>query len=103
MLIIIFLTKSLSLYFFYRERVIGARDGELLNVLKSLEARKEVKKENILSMMVLGEGESGKKGIKKLRFIFFIYYFIYYFIYFFFFFRKNNPSPNTFWIKIKKI
>eukprot|EP00009_Paramoeba_aestuarina_P007347 CAMPEP_0201517496 /NCGR_PEP_ID=MMETSP0161_2-20130828/8583_1 /ASSEMBLY_ACC=CAM_ASM_000251 /TAXON_ID=180227 /ORGANISM="Neoparamoeba aestuarina, Strain SoJaBio B1-5/56/2" /LENGTH=499 /DNA_ID=CAMNT_0047915009 /DNA_START=202 /DNA_END=1698 /DNA_ORIENTATION=+ len=43
-----------------RERMVAERDGDLLNFLKSLEAKKEVKKENIMSMMVLGEGESGK-------------------------------------------
>ena len=43
------------------DRIQKARDAQLIEVIRSLEARKELRQENALTLMVLGDGEAGMK------------------------------------------
>ena len=44
------------------EKVLKVRDGQLLDVIRALEARKDFRQENALNLMVLGDGEAGGWG-----------------------------------------
>ena len=48
-----------------KERLLGTKDAELLDVLKQLEARKHLQQVNSLSLMVLGDGEAGKTTLLR--------------------------------------
>lgn len=46
-----------------KEKILSLKDAQLIDYVRSLESRKDLRADNSLSLMVLGEGESGGKTL----------------------------------------